>query len=306
MTRMKMSICICTRNRHADLIRCLASIRNNDAACELIVVDQSDQENLNKNHYICDIYQATHVPDSGTGQARSRNIAIRSSHGDIITFTDDDCIVSKQWIKSIQSYFSRNPDIVGVFGSSIPYESKKHIGLFCPASFSAKKTRIFTSPEFDHFSHLGSGNNMSFRKLIIERMGLFKEWLGPGSICINGADDSEYIYRILANKHRLAYHPSIRIWHNRWLNEFAYHKLIIEYQIGLQAFYMYKFLQTKNTYFLKKIFSYRTLLSEKASTIIDSISLGKKLKQNLFFFIYACLAYTRGLTIGVYEFIIDK
>ena len=50
------------------------------------------------------------------GPGRARNYGIKRSIGDIVVFTDDDCLPDKNWLKVIVSIFGRNLDISGIEG----------------------------------------------------------------------------------------------------------------------------------------------------------------------------------------------
>ena len=48
--------------------------------------------------------------------AAGRNIGIKEAIGDIIAFTDGDCIVDNNWIKDIRRYILKEQDIDGLGG----------------------------------------------------------------------------------------------------------------------------------------------------------------------------------------------
>ena len=51
--------------------------------------------------------------------SRARNRGIAFSSGDIVYFTDDDCVVDKHWVQNIyQSFIDRDADCV--FGKIVP------------------------------------------------------------------------------------------------------------------------------------------------------------------------------------------
>lgn len=55
-----------------------------------------------------------HCPRRGIGSAR--NLGIRMAKGDIVCFTDSDCIVEGNWLEEINDFFAENPDADGVGG----------------------------------------------------------------------------------------------------------------------------------------------------------------------------------------------
>ncbi|MEH0155778.1 glycosyltransferase [Limibacter armeniacum] len=55
------------------------------------------------------------IAKKGEGPAKARNVGVRSSRGDIIAFTDDDCLVTKEWLKQIVEHFDKT-EAVGLQG----------------------------------------------------------------------------------------------------------------------------------------------------------------------------------------------
>lgn len=57
------------------------------------------------------------------GPAHSRNTGIRASSGNIIAFTDDDCVVPTTWLKTVYDFFYSSPhsDVLG--GQVLPFRN---------------------------------------------------------------------------------------------------------------------------------------------------------------------------------------
>ena len=53
-----------------------------------------------------------------------------------------------------------------------------------------------------HWENVGFGNNMVIKACVLKKIGLFKEWLGPGSIS-SSAEDAEIINRSLLNNYKI-------------------------------------------------------------------------------------------------------
>ncbi|MBS3061390.1 MAG: glycosyltransferase family 2 protein [Candidatus Diapherotrites archaeon] len=48
-----------------------------------------------------------------------RNAGIKKSRGEIVAFTDDDCLVAEDWLEKINLAFEQNPKIAGVEGKTV-------------------------------------------------------------------------------------------------------------------------------------------------------------------------------------------
>jgi glycosyltransferase involved in cell wall biosynthesis len=117
-----ITIVVPTRNRSSLLTRLLASL--SDLAYsewEVIVVDDGsvDTSASTTRHFrdaglpLRYVYQ----PWGKMGAARNRGVEI--ARGEIVAFTDDDCIVTPQWLTAIAAAFARNPEALGVQGKTV-------------------------------------------------------------------------------------------------------------------------------------------------------------------------------------------
>lgn len=90
----------------------------------------------------------------------------------------------------------------------------------------------------NHWESIGFGNKMSFKKSIVNKLGGFAEWLGPGSL-VNAAEDAEMAQRILINNYKLYYSADSIVYHNRWLNIQKSEKQNLNYFSGEISYYSY-------------------------------------------------------------------
>lgn len=236
-----LSLIIITKNRPQQLVTCLQSVHKSSYKnFELIVVDQSTgQGTAQKNPQLLTALQkfpqVKYIQSKLSGKSRGLNLAIKLSSAPILAFTDDDCIVDEEWLQNVASSFREHPHVTAVFGRTLPFQPHKNKGLTCPATFT-KKTPHFVTEPCKHWKHIGFGNNMAWRKEFFKQHGLFKEWLGPGSIGSN-AEDAEIALRALVNKKKIFYNPAILVKHNKWLNEKGLRKLNLSYICGEMACY---------------------------------------------------------------------
>ncbi|GAA4840590.1 hypothetical protein GCM10023331_27010 [Algivirga pacifica] len=62
-----------------------------------------------------------YISKHAEGPAKARNVGVSISRGDIIAFTDDDCIVTKDWISNIMKSFE-DDSLVGLQGKTSTYK----------------------------------------------------------------------------------------------------------------------------------------------------------------------------------------
>jgi len=241
-----------------------------------------------------------------TNKSRALNIGIQKAQGDILAFTDDDCIVNNDWLSKIENAFNTNPNIAMLFGKSLPYKKTNHKNLVCPSVFTDDSDHIISQPVF-HATSIGLGNNMAIKKSSSKKNLFFSTWLGPGSIA-HAAEDAEIALRFLINKKKIKYDAKVLVFHNRWLNPTENFNQFLKYLCGETACYGYYFFQgysfakpiIKNNFkdsFQKFKFVLKKILSFKNNQL-NSVSARSTLLE-LFFRI-------KGLTIGLGHAIRNK
>lgn len=107
-----VSVIICTKDRQVDLIKAIDSVKNVDypgEKLEIVVVEEADRSPEYEGVKTVFIPRKKYL-DFGY----PRNLGVKNSKGDIIVFTDDDCIVEKNWLKELVSCFKN--DVAAVCG----------------------------------------------------------------------------------------------------------------------------------------------------------------------------------------------
>jgi len=228
-----ISVLLCTRNRPVKLHRAIESIlANSYRDFELIVVDQStDEQSRTKVESFHDP-RLVYIPTTTVGLSRARNIAIRAARAHIVVFTDDDCVCDRDWLSSIVAEYGRDPAVMGVFGRVVAYGDPAP-GMFCPCLIEARERRIVDAPAVPQRT-LGAGNNMSFRKNVFCQVGLFIESLGAGTRMKSG-EDTEFVYRALRRRMKFVYAPDPLVYHDNWSSMAQYPALARSYILGGSA-----------------------------------------------------------------------
>lgn len=134
-----ISICIPSKNRPVDIVRCLASIeRQTERPAEIILVDQSDTA-----YAVPKVEGLVHIYEPGlSGSAAAKNVGVRASSGEVVLFLDDDVELLPTCIQSLSEAFRRHPAAVGMSCSVINNDEgvrwwKVHTWLFGRGFFNA-------------------------------------------------------------------------------------------------------------------------------------------------------------------------
>jgi len=236
-----ISVIIATKNRPEDVTACLRSVANNTfRSYEVLLIDQSANTRTKQAVSMLRMPKVRYIHISKAGKSLALNTGLTQASGQIVAFTDDDCLVDDTWLTGIHTWFTRHPDAMGVFGSTLATRPQK--GRVCPATFSRPKDVLINDPFIIHYTALGDGNNMSFRKSATDTVGPFATWLGPGTVAMS-AEISDYVFRMLLHGYPLGYTRSIIVRHNRWLTPTKETLLQGTYTVGASAFAVYHILR---------------------------------------------------------------
>lgn len=293
-----ISVIINTYNRPLQCIEAIQSILKNEYnKFEIIIVEQCGNKQIpnfiksakisNKVKYFN--LQVSHV-------SKAKNYGINQARGRIIVFTDDDCLVDKNWLKEINLAFKKNGEIVGILGQITPYTPKKNLGKVCPIYFKSKKPQVFS--DFTEHWKIGFGCNMAFKKNAFNEAGMFKTWLGSGSIASN-AEDAEFMLRLLLINKKLLYTPRIKVFHNRWLTPQEFKVVYFSYLRGQAACYGYFAL--KNVPLAKTVVKndFKKLFTVLTQSLKDLVARKKKAYETFHYSLCLITVWIIGLVIGV-------
>jgi glycosyltransferase involved in cell wall biosynthesis len=242
---MKASIIICTCNRAKSLKRTLESIKTmfipRDLLWELVIVDNNSRDNTRE---IVEDFQTNselnvvYVFEERKGLANARNSGIREAKGEIIAFTDDDCIVDKNWLFCISREFESDTSLSLIGGRVELYDPNDK-----PVSIRTFKERITFSSTGQLFS-LITGCNMALHRKVFDALVGFDPAFGAGTR-LQAAEDSDFFYRVYKIGFRIVYSPEILVYHNHGRRtEEQVRKLNKGYVIGRGAFYCKYILRT--------------------------------------------------------------
>lgn len=167
------------------------------------------------------------------GKTKALNLGIKNSSGEIIAMTDDDCVVTKNWLKNIVEAFQKNPDVAMVYGSVIDKKASFGVERGWPpikdGKFAGRLAKL---------SIIGYGNNRSVRKTVFKKLKGFDELLGPGAPLL-GSEDQDFAYRALKFGFKVLNVKNIIVTHYfyRSNNLKNYLSVVRGYEIGQGALY---------------------------------------------------------------------
>ncbi len=212
--KVDVSIIICTYNRCESLKIALESLLKQEAddrlSWKVLVVDNNSNDQT-KN--VVEGFMARFdgrleyffEPQRGIGHARNRGV--REALGEIIAFTDDDCLVDKNWVSNLYSTFKEyNADAIGgkilpIYPPVVPAWVKENIQLLCGAIVFhdyGEDIKIYKKPMVEPV-----GANMAFKSKVFKECGYFRSDLGVGQGTMG--EDTEFLGRLL-HQHKNIYY----------------------------------------------------------------------------------------------------
>jgi len=223
-----VSIIIPVRNEAGLLKNCLESISNLDYPkdrVEVIIADGMSDDNTAE---VARLHGAKVVLNERQTVSPGRNIAFKNSSGEIIAFTDADCVVDKNWLRNSLKYFedktvacaggpNLTPPDEGDFGRAVGFVFNQR--MFAAGSIHARELR-----EVKEVRSI-PGCNAVYRKSALDKVMPIDESLLT-------CDDTELNQRLLDKGYKLLYTPDVFVWHHRRPNPKGLFRQMYRYAIG--------------------------------------------------------------------------
>lgn len=201
----KLSIIIPTYRRSLMLERCIESVllqKRRHKNYEIIIIsDGFDMETDSIVHKWKKNPQVIYLKKANGGPASARNRGLTAATGQIITFLDDDCIVSSDWISHILEAHEKNPSI-GAISGSIRILNKNLISEYL---YSFEPANYFQWRKNQNIK-LSLVNNVSYKRDIVLSLKGFNKKLRT-------AEDVEWNYRMNMHGVTALYDNSIVVFH---------------------------------------------------------------------------------------------
>jgi len=169
-----------------------------DDRLEVVIVDDGSTD---ETASLVSGYPVTYIYQENRGPAAARNRGWRAAKGEIVCFTDSDCVPEREWVKKLVEWYTFE-DVGGVGGS---------YGIRNPSSPLANLihreilARHKAMPRYVSF--LGSFN-VSYRRRTLEEVEGFDESFRHAS-----GEDNDLSYKVLKAEHRLVFVRDARVAH---------------------------------------------------------------------------------------------
>lgn len=199
-----VSVIIPVFNDEARLVRCLAALEQQtyDADCyEVVVVDNGSTRDV--AGVVGGFAHARSLREVQPGSYAARNTGLAHARGEIIAFTDSDCIPQPDWLSKGVEYLVRAGEPTVVAG---------HIAVFynipsqpTPAELYERVTAFPQQKYVEQYRYGATANVLTWRS-VLDAVGPFNSQLKSGG-------DMEWGQRASGAGYRLIYAPDVIVQH---------------------------------------------------------------------------------------------
>lgn len=202
---MKISVVIPVLNEEKRIGECMEAIwANTVKPYEVIVADGGSTD---KTVQIALDYGCIVIENVRGHAAGGRNAGIKRARGEVVAFTDGDCVPAEDWIEKIQEVFA-NDSIDGIGGMVEPTEPENEyeefwgeLSLKGIMTFGEEAYRVEKKSLNDAFITA----NCAYRRKLLIRIRGFNNWFA------NNAEDVDISWRALDTGATLRYEPRIKV-----------------------------------------------------------------------------------------------
>jgi GT2 family glycosyltransferase len=208
----KASVVVCSYNGAKTLDRCLASLKDiNYPDYEVVLVDDGSTDNTQeiaqRHPWVRNIRQ------ENKGLSYARNVGAREASGDVIVYTDSDCMADPDWLYHLIGTLLSG-DFAGVGGPNISPPAENWVQACVAAAPGGPSHVLLTDVVAEHIP----GCNMAFHRWAFDLVGGFDpEYRKAG-------DDVDFCWRLQQAGGVIAFSPAAIVWHYRRFTLQAFRK----------------------------------------------------------------------------------
>lgn len=199
----RISAIVCTRNGSLTLSECLAALgRQTHPNHEVIVIDDGSTDSTSEIAMSFPFVRYFHQAPAGLSAARNRGA--HEADGEILAYTDDDCIPDEDWLARLSAAYD-DESWVAAGGPNIPPAPRNHTEAIVAAAPGAPTHVLIADEEAEHLP----GCNLSIRKAALLAVGGFRDEF------VTAGDDVDICWRLREAGGRLRFVAAAMVWHHR-------------------------------------------------------------------------------------------
>jgi glycosyltransferase involved in cell wall biosynthesis len=208
----RVSVVVCSYNGAKTLWECLDSLVKLDYPdYEVILVNDGSTDRTAR---IAEEFpEVRHYRQANRGLSVARNVGARLASGEIVAYTDDDCVVDEHWLHYLVRAML-DQQVEGIGGPNITPDFDSWVAK-CVAASPGNPSHVMLDDR--HAEHV-PGCNMAFRRSVLLGMGGFDPQYRVAG------DDVDVCWRLLDAGLSIGYAAGAMVWHYRRATINAYGK----------------------------------------------------------------------------------
>ncbi len=206
---MLVSVIVPAKDAASTLPECIDAIRQQQGLefgkdYELIVVDDGSTDQTAE---VARQAGARVISQPNAGPAAARNSGVRSAQGEIVVFTDADCMPAPHWLAEMIRPF-QDEHVVGVKGA---YLTREHslVARFVQLEYESKYDRMRRQKQIDFIDTYAAAYR---RQTFLNNNGFDEIFRRPS------VEDQEFSFRLATKGYKLVFQPGAQVYHHHDLN----------------------------------------------------------------------------------------
>jgi GT2 family glycosyltransferase len=199
-----VSVVVAAVNEQDAIGQCLTSLLGVDyppERREIVIVDNGSTDATRE---LVERYPVQLLREERRGVGWARNAGVGATSGEIVVFTDPDCVATTGWLTELAAGF-RDEEVGAVAGAIVPYPPSSRAELYAARRMSHSQLR----PLRNRARPFAMTPNLAVRRDALERIGCFDVRL-PGG----GFEDADLCWRLSAGTGlELRYAPRAVVFH---------------------------------------------------------------------------------------------
>lgn len=199
---MKISVIVPAYNAERTIEKCVTALLNQTYSRENYEVIVVDDGSTDKTAAIAESLGAKVIRQKNAGPAAARNRGVEEAKGDIILFTDSDCIPSKDWIAQMTAPFEDSE--IGAVKGAYRTEQRSLVARFAQVEFEERFEMLKKADSIDMVDTYSAG----YRKEIFLKAGGFDR-----SFPVANNEDTELSYKLSNLGIKMVFNPDAIVCH---------------------------------------------------------------------------------------------
>ena len=208
----RVSVVVCAYNAERTIDRCLASLAAlNYPDYEVIVVNDGSRDRTLEIAESYDFCRIISQPNKGLSVAR--NVGAEAATGEIVAYTDSDCVTDQDWLNYLVAKMETN-NLAACGGPNFPPPEDALVPAVVAVAPGGPTHVLISDEVAEHIA----GCNMAFAREVLIRLG------GFDPVYRAAGDDVDICWRFQDAGYVIGFSPAAVVWHFRRNTVSAYCK----------------------------------------------------------------------------------